>query len=114
MYSKLEILTKAAKKEDYSEVRDFAFAFYQENFDSDRLKMQLDVFSSNIQEDSSVQDLPSVLKFLKKLSHAQRSLMSEVCTVASLILVIPASNAVSEHSFSSVHRLKSNLRLTMT
>ena len=40
--------------------------------------------------------------------------MSEVCTVASLILVMPASNAVSERSFSSLRRLKSYLRSTMT
>ena len=65
--------------------------------------MQLDVLSSNIPENSSVHDLGSVLKFLKELSHPQRPLMSEVCTVASLILVMPASNAVSEQSFSLMH-----------
>ena len=73
--------------------------------------MQLDVFASNIPEDSSVQHLPAVVKFLKELSHHQRSLMSEVCT---LILLMPASNAVSECSFSSLRQLKSYLRSTTT
>ena len=69
--------------------------------------MQLGVLSSNIPEDTSV------LKFLKELSQPQWSLMSVVCTAALLILVMPASNAVSERSFCSLHQLKSYLRSTM-
>ena len=41
-------------------------------------------------------------------------LLSEVCTLASLILVMPVNNVVSEHSFSSLQRLKSYLRSTMS
>ena len=37
----------------------------------------------------------------------------EVCTMARLILVMPATNAVSERSFSSMRRLKTYLRSTM-
>ena len=115
VYCKLEdLLVKAARKEDYSEELEFVTAFYREDIDSDRLKMQLDVLSSNFPEDSSLHDLQSILKYLKELSHPQRTLMSEVCTLASLILVMPASNAVSERSFSSLRRLKSYLRSTMT
>jgi len=55
-----------------------------------------------------------VINYLQNLSQAQRSLLSEVCTLASLILVMPATNAVSERSFSSLRRLKSYLRATMT
>lgn len=39
--------------------------------------------------------------------------MSEVCTLLKLILVIPATNAVSEQSASAVRRLKTYLRSTM-
>ena len=59
-------------------------------------------------------DLHSVIKFLQELSHAQRSLLSEVCTLALLILVMPATNAVSDRSFSALRCLKSYLRATMT
>ena len=38
---------------------------------------------------------------------------SEVCRLAHLILVMPATNAVSEHSFSAKRRLKTYLRSTM-
>ena len=41
------------------------------------------------------------------------SFYSEMCTVARLILVMPASNAVSEWAFSVMWRIKSYLRSTM-
>ena len=75
--------------------------------------MQLGILSSNLPCEST-QDLHSVIKYLQELSHAQRSLLSEICTLASLILIMPATNAVSERSFSALRRLKSYLRATMT
>ena len=40
--------------------------------------------------------------------------MSEVCTLTLIILVMPATNAVSERSFSALRRVKLYLRSTMT
>ena len=40
--------------------------------------------------------------------------MSAVCKLLSLVLVMPATNAVSERSFSCLRRLKSYLRFTMS
>ena len=48
------------------------------------------------------------------MSHAQRSLLHQVCTVTALILVMPATNAVSERSFSTLRRVKTYLRSTMS
>ena len=46
--------------------------------------------------------------------HCRRSLFfSEVCLLARLIIVMPASNAVSERSFSAMRHLKTYLRSTM-
>ena len=42
------------------------------------------------------------------------ALMSAVCKLLSLVLVMPATNAVSERSFSCLRRLKSYLRATMS
>ena len=39
--------------------------------------------------------------------------MAEVCTVLKLILVMPASNATSERSFSALRRIKTYLCSTM-
>ena len=40
--------------------------------------------------------------------------MSEVCSLVSHISVMPATNAVSERSFSSLRRVKNYLRSTIT
>ena len=40
--------------------------------------------------------------------------MSAVCKLLSLVLIMPATNAVSERSFSCLRRLKSYLRTTMS
>ena len=40
--------------------------------------------------------------------------MSQVCKLASLILVMPATNSTSERSFSALRRVKNYLRSTMT
>ena len=114
LYSNLEaLLVKAAKKENYNEELQCVTDFYKDDFDHDQLNMQLGVLSSNIPSELA-QDLNSVIHYLQKLSLAQRSLLSEVCTLASLIQVMPATNAVSEHSFSSLRCLKAYLRATMT
>jgi len=38
---------------------------------------------------------------------------SKVCQVAKLLLVMPATNAFSKHSFSAMRRIKTYLRSTM-
>ena len=40
--------------------------------------------------------------------------MSEECVIFCIILVMPATNAVSERSFGALRRVKSYLRSTMT
>ena len=50
---------------------------------------------------------------LRGLSPAQKDLASEVCKLVKLILVLPATNAVSERSLSALRRVKSYLRSTM-
>ena len=43
-----------------------------------------------------------------------RNLYCEVVTIAKLLLVMSASNATSERSFSALRRIKTYLRTTMT
>ena len=50
---------------------------------------------------------------LSDLSPAQRYLIDVVCKVFQLLLVIPATNATSERSFSALRRVKSYLRSTI-
>ena len=57
--------------------------------------------------------LGECVAFLRDLSLPQKSFFSEVCLLARLIIVMPASKAVSERSFSAMSRLKTYLRSTM-
>ena len=53
------------------------------------------------------------MAFLRDLSLPLKSFFSEVCRLACLILVMPATNAASKRSFSAMRRLKTYLRSTM-
>ena len=58
-------------------------------------------------------NIADVIKFFKDLSPARQEYLSELCIVLKLLLVMPASNATSERSFSALRRVKSYLRATM-
>ena len=116
VYRKLEdLVVKAAKKEVYDEELEFVCNFYGQDFNREQLKMQLAIMANSLpQDDSSGHDFHFILNYLRGLSGPQKTLMSEVCTLVSMILVMPASNAVSERSFSALRRVKTYLRSTMT
>ena len=54
-----------------------------------------------------------IKSYFLSLSHGQRVHFSQVKRLFQLVLVMPASNASSEKSFSALRRLKSYLRTTM-
>ena len=54
-----------------------------------------------------------IVSILSDLSVAQRGAFSEVFTVMKLLLVMPATNATSERSFSALRRVKTYLRSSM-
>ena len=53
-----------------------------------------------------IADLPS---FFQSLGNARKLLLSEICNLGKLMLVMPATNAVSERSFSALKRVKTYL-----
>ena len=58
-------------------------------------------------------DIFDVKKYLQELTPAVKALFSEVVLLMKLILVLPATNATSERSFSAMRSVKSHLRSTM-
>ena len=48
-----------------------------------------------------------MVKLFKTLMPSQIELMPQMCKAFKLLLVMPATNAVSEHSFSALRRVKS-------
>ena len=84
VYSQLEcLLIKAANKEPYLEELQFVTNFYGGDVCKDQLKLHLEVFTNSIpsSESGKRQTFKSIVQFLSDLSHAQRLLMSQVCTV---------------------------------
>jgi len=73
--------------------------------------VQFQTISQSVKEDLS---LAGIVDYLKSLSSTARSLYSEIVILVELILVMPATNATSERSFSTLRRIKSYLRTTMT
>ena len=118
IYCKLEcLLLKAAQNVDHSDELRFVLEHYSNDFKSDLLKVHLDLFTANFETpdiDRTSITLQDVITYGKTLTEAQKDLMSEVCLLLKLILVMPATNAVSERSFSALRRIKTFLRTTMT
>ena len=113
-YSNLEqLLLKAVCKENYSSEFDFVTKFYGPDLNVHALEMQLQIFATNFIMEGKKTSIKDILKYLRNISSAQRALLSEICIIAKLILVMPATNAVSERSFSALRRVKTYLRSTM-
>ncbi len=76
----------------------------------DILKVQLAL----IRMKYSFQSSTEIVAVLQGMTPEVRGLFDQVETVARLLLVVPVSSAESERSFSSLRRLKTCLRSTMT
>ena len=116
VYRNLEtLLLKAANKEEYSSELREVVTFYGSDFNESELSTQLEIFGTSFTTEAHhcKTTLQEALIFLRSLSEGQRAFFRQVCFLARLILVMPATNAASERSFSSMRRLKSYLRSTM-
>ena len=110
MLKKLEsVLTQ---KDVHREVVHEVVEFYGTELNEDRLKTQLTTLHC-MDTDGSTNDIQSVITQLKGLNDVERAFCSEVIKVTKLILVMPATNALSERSFSALRRVKTWLRSTI-
>ena len=100
-----QILLKGCKGEPYEICKIY-------NIDQENLNLQLDLLATicrdNGHEINTFRDVREIV--LEKCP----GLFSQVVELLRLILVLPATNAVSERSFSQMKRLKTCLRTTMT
>ena len=108
-----QLLLKAVRKENYSSEFDFVTKFYESDLNVHALEMQLQVFATNFTMEGKNTSIKDILKYLRNIFSSQRALLSEICVIAKLILVMPATNAISERSFSALRRVKTYLRSTM-
>ena len=107
------LLLKAAGVQQYQEELQFILAFYGADFDSLLLPTHLEIFSNSFPVEGKVV-LSDILNFFRVCTPGQLELMSQVSKLVRLMLVMPATNAESERSFSAVRRIKTYLRSTMS
>ena len=119
IYCNLEtLLRKAAKKEAFEDELRFVCSFYKDDFKQELLSSQLLTFGIDFQRgsDASGSDVTifDIRDYFQSLGTGKRELLSQVCQVMKLLLVMPATNATSERSFSALRRVKNYLRSSMT
>ena len=113
VYQDLEsLLLKVANKANYSDELSRVVSIYGSYINEANLQTQLQILGSTVKD--KVSNVFDMKEYFQHLQAAERELLSEVKTVLQLILVMPATNAASERSFSAMRRVKSYLRSTMT
>ena len=117
IFSSIEqLLLKACSGKSVDEDLTAVCDFFYDDFDKEELASELltlqTLYASVIQSEEP--SIDSLKRALLSLSSTQRALLGMVSRVFQLLLVLPATNATSERSFSALRRIKSYLRTTMT
>lgn len=102
MYRKLESLL--LQKDIPIGAVDEILSLYKDDFSQDLLIAQLQIFRSNYSLPSANGPI-HVIALVQGFSAAEKDLMSQVVTLVQLVLVMPATNAISERSFSAMRRI---------
>ena len=113
IYSNLEnLILKACKGHDYTMELCIACEFYGDDLDKLQLSTQLLLLVALINDaqksDEKELIIHNIVEILCKLISAQKCAFTQVFIVMKLLLVMPATNACSERSFSALRRLKTH------
>ena len=111
------LILNACGGSSFNDELEFVVAFYGDDLKKEQLQAQLQLLHTMIAPKLASGEMtltiPAITEVLSKLSVAEQSAFSQVWTVMKLLLVMPATNATSERSFSALRRVKSYLRSTM-
>ena len=112
-YIKLEdLLLQAAKGEDFSDAYHEVKKIYTKDFDYTRLEVQLETLVEYCRDnDEAKLTINSIVDTLRKQEAKEH--LSRVYKLLKLLLVLPATNATSERTFSLMKIIKTYLRSTM-
>ena len=115
MYATCEqLLIKAVKKEDFSDEISEVMEFYNDDFNAHMIKIQLQLLPSVMTDNINMNSFKEIRNQVKLLSSAKKALISDVIKLLKLLVVMPATNAVSERSFSATRRLYTYTRTNMS
>ena len=108
------LLIKAAKGEEYENELAFVLVHYGDDFTPSGHTAQLEMLTSAFVSSTEKTTLATIKAHIVPLWPAQHVSISEVYTVLKLIMVMPATNAVSKCSASVLKRVKTYLHATMS
>ena len=94
-----EVFLNSLKGELFQENLDVVMDIFCDDLNREELEARL--ITLKFYPDEPIIDAKELVKFLQGLTAAQRRLMPQVVILAKLLLIIPATNAVSERSFST-------------
>ena len=115
-YAKVEsTLLLTTKGEPFDEHIVAICSFYGDNLDQHNQHTQITILGrlvDGLNKDSI--DIPFAINRLRELIQPQKNLFSEIIVLVKLILLAPARNTVSERSCSTLRRIRTYFRSTMT
>ena len=115
MYATCEqLLIKAVKKEDFSDEISEVMDFYNDDFNAHMIKIQLQLLPFVMTDNINISSFKKIRNQIKLLSSAKKALISDVIKLLKLLVVMPATNALSERSFSEMRRLYTYPRTNMS
>lgn len=111
-----QLLLKACSGKSVDEDLKAVCDFFHDDFNKEELASELmtlrTLHTSVVEKEEP--SIDSVKQSLLSLSSTQRTLLGMVSRLFQLLLILPATNATSERSFSALRRIKSYLRTTMS
>ena len=81
------------------------FNIYHKDVTAIELEAQLESMKTNVDEKEDI-TLAGITDEIKKLPKSSKVYFSEVISPIKILLVLPGTNAVSERSVSTLHRVK--------
>ena len=111
MYCKVEqlLLKEYLSEEEVDDV----LQFYGSDFHKETLLTQLCLFRTNYPAEKR-NCIDDIVSLVKQMTVGEKVLMGQVLKLIRLVLVMPATNAISEIYFSAMRRIKTYLRSTMS
>ena len=88
--------------------------FYNDDFNAHMIKIQLQLLPSVMTDNININSFKEIRNQVKLLSCAKKELISDVIKLLKLLVVMPATNAVSKRSFSAMRRLYTYTRTNMS
>ena len=105
------LLLKALSEEDFGLDLQQISLFSGSDLDKFKLETQLTTLTHIDEKQVAIKD---AVKIISSLNASQKMLVSEVLKLVRLILLVPATNVASERSCSTLRRVKTYLRSSIT